>query len=83
MLCDICRLGNSDTRCELVSLSSNGDNQAGVFRVVIQRLAQMGDVLRQIPLFHEGVAPHGFQQFLLGDQPVGVLSQKEQDVESS
>ena len=40
----------------------------------------MGDVSRQVPLFHEGVAPHGLQQFLLGDQAVGVLRQEEQDV---
>ncbi len=50
--------------------------------VVPQGLAQMRDVLRQIPLFHEGVAPHGLQQFLFGDQAVGVLRQEEQDVES-
>src|SRR5580700_2282102 len=42
----------------------------------------MRDVLRQIPFFDERVAPHGLQQFLLGDQTVRVLSEKEQDVES-
>ena len=41
----------------------------------------MGDVLREVPLFHKGVAPHGVQQFVLGDQPVGVARQEEQDVE--
>src|ERR1700730_4924844 len=82
MFSDICCLGDSDTRGELVSLSSNGDNQAGVFRVVTQRLAQMGDVLRQVPLFYDGVAPHGLQQFLFGDQTVWVLSEKEQEVKS-
>src|ERR1700677_1860578 len=41
----------------------------------------MRDVLRQIPFFHERVAPYSFQQFLLGYQTVGVLSEKEQDVE--
>ena len=33
----------------------------------------MRDVLRQIPLFHERVALHGLQQFLFGNQTVGVL----------
>ena len=42
----------------------------------------MGDVLSQIPFFYDRVTPHGLQQFLLGDQTVGVLNQKEQDVES-
>ena len=41
----------------------------------------MRDVLLQIPFFYERVAPHSLQQFLLGDQAVGVLSQEEQDVE--
>ncbi|HEX4379019.1 MAG TPA: hypothetical protein VH022_03220 [Candidatus Acidoferrum sp.] len=42
----------------------------------------MRDVLRQIAFFHEGVAPHGLQQFLFGDQTIGVLNEKVQDVES-
>jgi len=41
----------------------------------------MGDVLGQIPFFYERVAPHGLQQFLFGDQTVGVLHQQEKDVE--
>ena len=41
----------------------------------------MRDVLLQIPFFYERVALHSLQQFLLGDQAVGVLSQEEQDVE--
>jgi hypothetical protein len=81
MFCGLCRFGNRDIRRELVSLSSNGDDQASVFRVVTQRLAQMGDVLGQIPFFYERVAPHGLQQFLFGDQTVGVLHQQEKDVE--
>ena len=73
MCFDICCLGDGDARGELVALSSNGDDQAGVFRVVIQRLAQMRDVLGQITFFYKCVAPHGLQQLLFGDQAVGVL----------
>jgi len=40
------------------------------------------EILLQVPLFHEGVAPHGSQQFLFGDQAVGVLHQEEKNVES-
>ena len=74
MFCGACCFGNGDIRGELVAFSSDGDDQTGVFRVVAQRLAQMGDVLRQIPFFYERVAPHGLQQFLLGDQAVRVLN---------
>src|SRR5271155_6162460 len=41
----------------------------------------MRDVLREVPFFYERVAPHGLQQFLFADQTVGVLNQKQQDVE--
>jgi len=74
MSCGIYRFSNGDIRRELVALSSDGHDQAGVFRVVPKGLAQMRDVLRQIPFFYERVPPHGLQQFLLGDQTVGVLS---------
>jgi hypothetical protein len=42
----------------------------------------MPDVLRQVPLFYERVAPHGLKQFLFSDQTVGVLNEEKQDVES-
>jgi hypothetical protein len=64
MFCDICRFGNGDIRRELVSLSSDGHDQSGVFRVVTQRLAQMRDVLCQVAFFYEGFSPRGLQQFL-------------------
>src|SRR5580704_4054581 len=82
MFCEICRLFDSDARGELVSLASDGDDQAGVFGVVTQRLAQVGDVLLQIPFFYKRAAPDGLQQFLFGDQTVGILNQKEEDIES-
>jgi hypothetical protein len=39
LYCGVCRFDNRDIRRELVSLSSNGDDQARVFRVVLERLA--------------------------------------------
>ena len=61
MFRDICRLFDTDMRGELISLASNGDDQMGVFGMVTQRLAQMGDVLRQIAFFHNCFAPDGLQ----------------------
>src|SRR5467141_2652591 len=71
--------GQCDIAWELVPLSANRNDQPAVLRVSTQRLAQVRNVLRQIPLFHEVVPPHRLEQFILCNQPVGVLSQEKQD----
>src|SRR6267154_56349 len=78
---DAWSFGQCDIGCELVPLSANRNDQQTVFGIVSQRFAQERNVLRQIPLFHEGVPPHRFEQFVLCNQPVGVLSEEKQDVE--
>jgi hypothetical protein len=39
MFCGVYRFGNGDVRRELIALSSDGHNQAGIFRVVPKGLA--------------------------------------------
>jgi len=39
MFCDVCDFDGRDIPCELVSLSSDGHDQPGTFRVASQRLA--------------------------------------------
>src|SRR6267378_2045477 len=78
---DVWSFGQCDIGCELVPLPANRNDQQTVFGIVSQRLAQVRNVLRQIPLFHEGFPPHRLEQFLLGNYAVGVLRQENQDVE--
>src|SRR6266852_4309587 len=78
---DVWSFGQCDIGGELVPLPANRNDQPTVFGIVSQRFPQERNVLRQIPLFHEGVPPHRFEQFVLCNQPVGVLSEEKQDVE--
>ena len=52
------------------------DQSGRVLGAVIQRLAQMRNILCEISFFHKGVSPHGWQQFLLGDYAVRVCTRK-------
>ncbi len=75
------KFGKCDIGCELVALAANRYDQPAVFRISRQSLPQMRNVLRQVSLFDKGVPPDRFEQFVLCDQPVGVLSEEKQDVE--
>ena len=73
-------LGISDAHRsgKLIAAAGDGQNQAGLHP---QRLAQHGDVLGQVALFHKGVRPDSPQQFILGDHPHGIQNQKGKNVE--
>jgi len=78
---DICSFGKCDIGCELIALAGNRYDQTAVFRISRQRLPQVRNVLRQVSLFHKGVPPYRFEQFVLCNQSVGVLSEESKDVE--
>ena len=62
---------------ELISAAGIGDDPTGLVR---QRLAQRGDVLGQVVLFHKGVGPDRLDQLILHYNPSGVENQVLQDI---
>lgn len=56
-------------------------DETGFLRLVPQCFADLVDADFQRGIGHEGVGPDGLEQFLLGDQPAGVLQQISQDGE--
>jgi hypothetical protein len=65
---------------ELIATAGQGRNVAVFSGALIESFSQDRDALGEIVFVYEGIWPHVLQQFILGDDPSGILDEVEQHV---
>ena len=63
---------------KLIALPGDRHDQSTIFGLLAQRFAQQKNVLRQITLFNKTTRPDRFEQFIFGDDPVGILGEEDE-----
>ena len=66
---------------EAVAAAGNGFDQAAAGAVAGKGFAEKEDVLGEVALLDEGFGPEVAEEFVLGDDAIGVVDEEEEEVE--